>query len=99
VRIVALLSLATGLLSAWATGHWHQHELTLLQSLWECLRAGDVLLGDRGFCSWGLLAQCLHRQLHAVFRVRGKLRNDFRRGAWPTGYSLAFALSRTGFIW
>jgi hypothetical protein len=80
VRVVALLSLATGLLTAWATGNWHQHELTLLQTLWDCLRGGDVLLGDRGFCSWGVLAQGLHRQIHAVFRVRGKLRNDFRRG-------------------
>jgi hypothetical protein len=80
IRLVALLSLATGLLTAWATGHWHQHELTLLQRLWDHLRAGDVLLGDRGFCNWGLLAQCFVRDLHAVFRVKGKLRRDFRRG-------------------
>jgi hypothetical protein len=80
IRIVALLSLATGLLTAWATGHWHQHELTLLQQLWDYLRTGDVLLGDRGFCNWGLLAQCLQRQIHAVFRVKGKRRSDFRRG-------------------
>lgn len=80
IRIVAFLSLATGLLTAWATGNWHQHELTLLQTLWDCLRPGHVLLGDRGFCSWGLLAQCVHRKLHAVFRVKGKLRSDFRRG-------------------
>lgn len=80
IRIVAFLSLATGLLTAWATGNWQQHELTLLQTLWDCLRPGDVLLGDRGFCTWGLLAQCLHSNVHAVFRVRGKLRSDFRRG-------------------
>lgn len=80
IRIVALLSLATGLLTAWATGNWHQHELSLLQSLWDCLRVGDVLLADRGFCTWGLLAQCLHSQVHAVFRVRGSRRSDFRRG-------------------
>jgi hypothetical protein len=80
IRIVAFLSLATGLLTAWATGHWHQHELGLLQSLWECLRAGDVLLGDRGFGHWGLLAQCWRRNIHAVFRVQGKRRSDFRRG-------------------
>jgi hypothetical protein len=80
VRLVALLSLASGLLSAWVTGNWHQHELTLLQQLWDFLRAGDVLLGDRGFCNWGLLAQCLQRQIHAVFRLKGKLRSDFRRG-------------------
>jgi hypothetical protein len=80
IRLVALLSLATGMLSAWATGHWHQQEVSLLQTLWEALRPGDVLLGDRGFCNWGLLAQCLQRQLHAVFRVKGARRRDFRRG-------------------
>jgi hypothetical protein len=80
IRIVAFLSLATGLLTAWATGNWHQHELSLLKTLWDCLRPGDVLLGDRGFCTWGLLAQCLHSNVHAVFRVRGKRRSDFRQG-------------------
>jgi hypothetical protein len=39
-----------------------------------------VLLGDRGFCHWGILADCLQRQVHGVFRVRGKHRRDLRRG-------------------
>lgn len=80
LRVVALLSLATGMLTAWATGSLHVQELFLLQSLWEHLRAGDVLLGDRGFGSWGLLAQCLQHQLDGVFRVKGHCRSDFRRG-------------------
>jgi hypothetical protein len=80
IRLVALLSLATGMLTAWATGSWSQHEVALLQTLWDCLRAGDVLLADRGFCNWALLAQCLERNLHAVFRVKGVRRRDFRQG-------------------
>jgi hypothetical protein len=80
IRLVALLSLATGMLTAWATGTWSQHEVGLLQSLWEQLRPGDVLLGDRGFCNWALLAQCRQRNLHAVFRVKGVRRRDFRQG-------------------
>jgi hypothetical protein len=80
IRLVALLSLATGMLTAWATGHWHQHEVCLFQTLWETLRPGEVLLADRGFCNWGLLAQCLQRQSDAVFRVKGTRRRDFRRG-------------------
>ncbi len=80
LRLLAFMSLATGLLSAWATGNWHQSEIALLQTLWDCVRAGDVLLADRGFCNWGLLAQCLQRNLHAVFRVKGSRRRDFRRG-------------------
>jgi len=80
IRLVALLSLATGMLVGWATGHWHQHELTLWHTLWDLLQSGDVLLADRGFCNWGLLALCLQRNIDAVFRVRGKVRRDFRRG-------------------
>lgn len=33
IRLVGLLNLATGLLGAWATGHWHQHEVALFQLL------------------------------------------------------------------
>jgi hypothetical protein len=80
IRLVALLSLATGMLTAWATGSWAQHEVALLQTLWDCLREGDVLLADRGFCNWALLAQCLQRNIHAVFRVKGVRRRDFRQG-------------------
>jgi hypothetical protein len=80
LRLVALLSLATGMLTAWATGSWSGHEVGLLQSLWDALRPGEVLLADRGFCNWGLLAQCLQRNLHAVFRVKGVRRSDFRKG-------------------
>lgn len=80
LHLVALLSLATGLLTAWTTGTYLEHELTLFQNLWEGLRAGDVLLGDRGFGCWGLLAQCLQRDVQAVFRVAGRRRQDFRRG-------------------
>ena len=49
IRIVALLSLATGMLVGWATGNWHHHEVPLLQTLWDYLLPGDVLLADRGF--------------------------------------------------
>lgn len=80
LRLVSLLSLATGMLTAWTTGSWSQHEVGLLQTLWDCLSPGDVLLADRGFCNWGLLAQCLQRDLHAVFRVKGVRRADFRQG-------------------
>lgn len=80
LRLVALLSLATGMLTAWMIGTWTQHEVGLFQGLWDSLQPGEVLLGDRGFCNWGLLAQCVQRNLHAVFRVKGIRRADFRHG-------------------
>jgi hypothetical protein len=80
IRLAALLNLATGMLVAWAIGHWHQHELTLLAALWDRLSANDVLLADCGFCNWTLLARCVQGQIDAVFRVHGSVRGDFRRG-------------------
>ena len=80
LRLTGLFSLATGLFTSWATGAWRDHELQLLNQLWEHFDPDDVLLGDRGFCSWGVLALCLHHQLHAVVRARGTKRRDFRRG-------------------
>lgn len=80
LRLLAVMSLATGMIVAWAKDVWKSHELGLLQQLWDHFRDGDVLLADRGFASWGLLAQCRRRGLDAVFRLRGKRRKDFRRG-------------------
>lgn len=103
IRLVALLSLATGMLCAWTTGNWSQHEVLLLQSLWDHLKAGHVLLADRGFCNWALLAQCVQRNIDAVFRVKGSVRRDFRRGKrlsrherlvqWPKPLQAARTLS------
>jgi hypothetical protein len=80
LRLLAFFALATGMITGWIHGAYGQSELALLQLLWEELRPGELLLGDRGFCTWGLLAQCQARQVHAVFRVRGSRRRDFRRG-------------------
>jgi hypothetical protein len=42
------------------------------------LRAGDILVGDRGFCSYVHLALCLQGNLHAVFRMHQKKIVNFR---------------------
>jgi hypothetical protein len=42
------------------------------------LRPGDVLLGDRAFCSYAHLALCRQRGLHALFRAHQKLIISFR---------------------
>ena len=80
LRLIGLFSLATGLFTAWATGPWRTHEFVLLQSLWQYLLPGEVLLGDRGFGVWIILAQCRASQAEGVFRVRGRRQSDWRRG-------------------
>lgn len=80
MRLVGLFSLATGLFTAWMTGPWQTHEMVLFQQLWNFLRAGEVLLGDRGFSGWAVLAQCFSRGIHGVFRVHGGRKIDWRKG-------------------
>lgn len=80
IRLIGLFSLATGLFLAWGTAGRLTSELAMLQLLWEHLRPGELLLGDRGFGNCVTLAQCLFYGLHGVFRLRGHRRSDWRRG-------------------
>ncbi len=52
-------------------------DFALAAGLHPRLGAGDILVGDRGFCSYAHLALCLQANLHAVFRVHQKQIVDF----------------------
>ena len=83
MRTVVLMSLATGLVNAFAAGPYagkETGETALLRSLFDKLKPGDVVLGDRYFGGWFMLA--LLRQLGVDFVTRlHQLRQvDFRRG-------------------
>ena len=81
MRVLAFFCLGAGLITHWATGTWYQHELSLLGQLLPHLGPKDVLLGDRGFGNYSVLAQCARRGVHAVFRANtAKRRIDFRGG-------------------
>jgi hypothetical protein len=83
VRMVVLLSLATGLLCDMAVGPYAGKETgenALLRTLWEALHPGDILLADRLYCSYCLLALALQRNVDCVVRLHQKRRADFRRG-------------------
>jgi hypothetical protein len=83
MRVIALCSLATGMITALACGPYagkETGETALLRTLFEALSPGDVLLGDRYYGGWFMLA--LLRELGVDFVVRlHQLRNaDFRKG-------------------
>jgi len=80
-RILACFCLATGMIMHWLSGHWYQHELSLLPLLLETFGKGEVLLGDRGFGNFPVLAQCLARGLDGVFRANtARRRVDLHHG-------------------
>jgi hypothetical protein len=68
MRLVALFSLASGALLAFAQGSLHEGERTLFRRLLGELQAGEVLLADRGFCSFLEVYQLVIRRVDAVLR-------------------------------
>jgi Transposase DDE domain len=82
-RVVVLVALATAVLTAAALGPYvgkHQGEPALLHTLLDQLRAGDVLLGDRYFGSYWMVALAQVRSLDAVLRLHHRRHFDFARG-------------------
>ena len=80
MKLTGIFSLASGGLEDHATGSLHQHESVLFRSLWEGLDKGDILLGDRGFCSYGALAGLARRGIDSVMRLHQARKVNFREG-------------------
>jgi hypothetical protein len=71
MRAVALTSLATGMVLALATGPYsgkETGETALLRKLFDTLKTGDLLLSDRYFGGWFMLA-LLRRQSPQLHRA------------------------------
>jgi hypothetical protein len=51
-RVCACFSLESGSLLSYEIGNKKNHELPLLRKQWKTFRAGDIFLGDKGFCSF-----------------------------------------------
>ena len=80
MKLAGIFSLASGGLQDYASGTLHQHESILFRSLWDGLEKGDVMLGDRGFCSYGALAGLARRGIDSVMRLHQARKVNFREG-------------------
>ena len=72
VKILAVFQAKTGLLLAVMAAPLRSHEMSRIDAAHEMIRPGDVLVGDRGFCSYVHLALLAQRQAHGVFRLHQK---------------------------
>jgi len=79
MHLVVLFSLASGALLEVAMGNLHQHDLRLFALLWETFRAGDILLGDRGFGDYVTLARLPLQGVDVVARLHARRKVDFRK--------------------
>jgi hypothetical protein len=80
LKLVGVFSLATGALLDYAKGNKHQHEWGLLQRLLDTFKAGDLVLADRGFSTYALMALLWLRNVQSLFRLHHARRRDFRQG-------------------
>lgn len=79
-HLLAMFHAGTGMLIEAITAPLVTHDLSLATLLHPKLQAGDVLVADRGFCSFGHLAVLLERSLHGVFRMHQRTLVDFTPG-------------------
>jgi len=80
MKLVGLFSLGSGALLESATGNAHVHESVLFRGLWDRLKKDDIVLADRGFCSYAALAALQQRGVDSVMRLHQMRRADFRAG-------------------
>jgi hypothetical protein len=80
LRLVGVLCLKTGSLLERAYGPYTTSENALHQSLWPTFQKGDIILGDRNFGSWGVLASFQARGVDGLFRLHASRKVDFRQG-------------------
>jgi Transposase DDE domain/Insertion element 4 transposase N-terminal len=80
LKLVALFSLASGALLHVARGSLHMNEVILFRQLWSHLKAGCLILADRGFCSYFDVASLFNRGVDSVMRLRNAKTLDLRRG-------------------
>lgn len=82
-RVVVLLSLASGMLTGMAMGPYQGKrtgEAALLRQLMEGFEPGDILLADRYYCSYFMIALLMELGIEFVTRIHQRRPVDFRRG-------------------
>jgi hypothetical protein len=79
-HLLTLFHAGTGMVLKMLSAPWRTHDLSQVVQLHPELRPGDVLVADRGLCSYAHLALLVHRGVHAVLRMHQKQIVDFTPG-------------------
>jgi len=79
-KVVALFCWASGAVLEAAVGPLGMSELRLWRELWPALSPGEIVLGDRFYCSFYDFVGVMRRGSDAVFRLHHQRPQDFRQG-------------------
>ena len=69
MRLTGCFSLKTGALLSRKQGNQHQHELTLFRGQWDLFKKDDILLADKGFCSYYDMSMLQKRGVDSVITL------------------------------
>lgn len=97
LKFMVLFSLCSGAVLNVMLGNLHCHDLRLLRGLWEALKPGDILLGDRAFGEYTTLA-ALPQWLgvDVVARLHQRRKADFRKSQRLAKHDGLFVWTKTG---
>ena len=104
LKFKVLFSLCSGAVLNVMFGNLHDHDLRLLHGLWEALKKGDILLGDRAFGEFTTLASLpkllgvdvlarLHQCRKIDFRKAQRLAKHDGLFVWSKGWYQSEVLS------
>jgi Transposase DDE domain len=93
-KLLALFDAFTGMVVEMLGFPLYTHEQSKVWMLHPLLKSGDLLVGDRGFCSFVHLAMLQARGVKACFRCHHRQKVDFRRGR--RNQETSAAADRTG---
>ncbi len=79
LKFAVLFSLCSGAVLHVILGSLHHHDLRLLRGLWDELKQGDILLGDRAYGEYTTLAGLPQRGVDVVARLHQRRKVDFRK--------------------
>jgi hypothetical protein len=96
MKLVVLFSLASGAILHVVTGNLHTHDLHVFRHLWDCLKSGDILMGDRAYGEYATVAGLKQRAVDVIARLHQRRNVDFRKAGrlgkndglftWKRGY-------------
>jgi hypothetical protein len=78
MHLLALFDATTGLLLSLVPAPLRTHDMSQIEEVHPELREGDILVGDRGFCSFAHFALLQARNVFGVFRAHQRQIVDFQ---------------------
>ncbi len=65
-KLLGCFSLQTGALLSWEMGNKHNHDLNLFSQVWDTFQKDDIVLADKGFCSYYDIVKLSERGIDTV---------------------------------